>query len=275
MTATLGESPVTAFFEGDADFWGDVYGHEDAFGATIQRRHARAQAWIADLQLPASSSVLEVGCGAGFLSVALAQRGLAVTAVDAAPAMVSATRRRAADAGVAQRLAAAVADVHQLTFEPATFDLAVSLGVLPWLHTPAAAVAEMSRVLRPNGWLVMSADNRLSLVHLLDPLRNPSLAPLKHAISRRLRRAEPSQCRPRADSWKAVDRMLGDAGLQVVARTTCGFGPPTLFHRRLIPQRLASDLDRRLQALADRRVAGIHALGWHHMVLARKAAAGA
>ena len=65
--------------------------------------------------------------------------------------------------------------------------------------------------------------------------------------------------------------MLGDAGLQVVARTTCGFGPPTLFHRRLIPQRLASDLDRRLQALADRRVAGIHALGWHHMVLARKA----
>ena len=82
MTATLGESPVTAFFEGDADFWGDVYGHEDAFGATIQRRHARAQAWIADLQLPASSSVLEVGCGAGFLSVALAQRGLAVTAVE-------------------------------------------------------------------------------------------------------------------------------------------------------------------------------------------------
>lgn len=275
MTATLGDSPVTAFFDGDADFWGDVYGHVDAFGATIQRRHARALAWIAGLRLPASSSVLEVGCGAGFLSVALAHRGLAVTAVDAAPAMVSATRRRAADVGVTERLAAAVADVHQLAFEPASFDLAVALGVLPWLHMPAAAVAEMSRVLRPNGWLIMSADNRRSLVHLLDPLRNPSLAPLKHAIGRRLRPAEPSQCRPRADSWKAVDRMLGDAGLQVVARTSCGFGPLTLFHRRLMPDRLASDLDRGLQALADRRVAGIHALGWHHMVLARKATAAA
>lgn len=68
--------------------------------------------------------------------------------------------------------------------------------------------------------------------------------------------------------------MLGDAGLRVMAHTTCGFGPLTLFHRQVMPERLSSALDRRLQALADRRVAGIHALGWHHMVLARKAAAG-
>jgi ubiquinone/menaquinone biosynthesis C-methylase UbiE len=274
MTTSVASSPVTAFFEGDADFWSDVYGHEDAFGATIRRRHARARAWIDDLKLPLSTDVLEVGSGAGLLSVALAKRGLAVTAVDAAPAMVTATRRHAADAGVSERLTAALGDVHHLTFEPATFELAIALGVLPWLDAPATAVAEMSRVLRPNGWLIISADNRQSLVHLLDPLRNPSLAPLKRAISRRLRR-QTSQCEPRADRWKAVDRMLGDAGLRVMAHTTCGFGPLTLFHRRVMPERLSSDLDRRLQALADRRVASIHALGWHHMVLARKAAAGA
>jgi SAM-dependent methyltransferase len=273
MTASVASSPVASFFDGDADFWSEVYGHEDAFGATIQRRHARALAWIDDLKLPASSPALEVGCGAGLLSVALAQRGLAVTAVDAAPAMVTATQRHAEGAGVAERLAVGLGDVHRLTFEPASFELAIALGVLPWLHTPATAVAEMSRVLKPNGWLILSADNRLSLVHQLDPLSNPRIAALKQLVRRRSR-GEGSECRPRADPWKAVDRMLGDAGLRVLAHTTCGFGPLTLFHRRLMSQGRALHLDRRLQALADRRAPGIRALGWHHMVLARKAAAG-
>ncbi|MER3438124.1 MAG: hypothetical protein C4346_11355, partial [Chloroflexota bacterium] len=47
----------------------------------IWERHARALAWIDALSLPAGSRVLEIGGGAGLMTVALAQRGFQVGAV--------------------------------------------------------------------------------------------------------------------------------------------------------------------------------------------------
>jgi hypothetical protein len=52
--------------------------------------------------------------------------------------------------------------------------------------------------------------------------------------------------------------------------TTCGFGPLTIFRRQLLPAGLGAGLERRLQALADRRVPLVRAAGWHYMVLAQK-----
>ena len=51
---------------------------------------------------------------------------------------------------------------------------------------------------------------------------------------------------------------------------TCGFGPLTLFHRRVVPHRLGAALERGCRWLADRGVPGIRSAGWHYMVLARK-----
>ncbi|TNF27422.1 MAG: SAM-dependent methyltransferase [Deltaproteobacteria bacterium] len=56
----------------------------------------------------------------------------------------------------------AVADAEALPFEAGAFDVVVSNSVLHWLHdpelgrTPAKAVAELARVLRPGGWLALS-----------------------------------------------------------------------------------------------------------------------
>lgn len=262
---------VQQYFASEAPYWKDVYQSSDIFSTIIQRRHAIALAWIDRLALAPMTPVLEVGCGAGLLSVALCQRNLAVQAVDPVPAMVAQARRCAAGAGLGGHLRVDVGDAHALGFETATFQLVTALGVLPWLHSPGQAVREMARVLKPGGWLIISADNWARLIVLLDPARNPLLNPLKRTVKRALLGARALEgCRPRADRHADVDRMLRPAGLSVVDRTTCGFGPLTIVWQRFLPNRLELAMERRLQALADRRVPGIRSLGWHSLVLAKR-----
>ncbi len=262
---------VERLFESDADFWNNVYRGSDVFSAVIQRRYATAAGWVDQLSLAAGEPVLEVGCGAGVLAVELAQRLMTVYAVDSVEAMVALTRRRAAEAGVQPRLHVDLGDTHALEFADATFGLVIALGVLPWLHSPARAVNEMARVLKPGGWLILSADNRDCLVDRLDPLRNPLLAPIKRAVKRALKRPDPPvACVPRGDRRRDTDQMLAGTGFRKIRGLTCGFGPLTLFHRRVVPHRLGAALERGCQWLADRGVPGIRSAGWHYMVLAQK-----
>src|SRR5262245_40574203 len=65
--------------------WGEVYQCEDLFSVILQHRQARALSWIDALGLPAGSPVLEIGPGAGFMTVELARRGYSVQAADTTP----------------------------------------------------------------------------------------------------------------------------------------------------------------------------------------------
>jgi ubiquinone/menaquinone biosynthesis C-methylase UbiE len=262
---------VERLFEADADFWNDVYSRADVFSTVIQRRHATAVGWVDQLSLGPTVPVLEVGCGAGALAVELAQRPMTVYAVDSVQAMIALTRRRAVEAGVQQHLQVELGDTHALEFSDATFGLVIALGVLPWLRSPARAVSEMARVLKPGGWVILSADNRDCLVDWLDPLRNPLLVPIKRGVKRALKRPDPPMAWvPRGDRRRDTDQMLAGAGFRKIRGLTCGFGPLTLFHRHVLPHRLGAALDRGCQRLADRGVPGIRSAGWHYMVLARK-----
>ena len=267
----LADGRVEQYFASNAPFWKDVYGQAGVFSGTMRRRHAIALRWIERLNLEPGTRVLEVGCGAGLLSVALAQRGMSVHAIDPVPAMVVEARRSAEEAHVGQAMSIRVGDAHRLHFADASFTVVAALGVLPWLRDPAQAIDEMARVLKPGGWLVLSADNRARLPVLLDPVRNPALDGVKQTIKRWIvgPRADVGP-RPRADRRRDVDRMLYEAGLRKRAGATCGFGPLTLFWRRFLPERIEVRVERSLQALADRGLPGFRSTGWHYLVLAQK-----
>src|SRR5436853_19104 len=85
----------------------------------LAERQAAALNWIEGLGLKPEARVLEIGCGAGFLSVALAQRGLRVQAIDPAEAMVELARRHAVESGTAELLSVDFGDACALAFEGA------------------------------------------------------------------------------------------------------------------------------------------------------------
>jgi 2-polyprenyl-3-methyl-5-hydroxy-6-metoxy-1,4-benzoquinol methylase len=267
------QSFVDAHFEATASYWESVYEGASLSSVVYRQRRALALSWIDSLALRAGAPIVEVGCGPGLLSTALASRGFAVTAVDRVTDMLDAARLHAAEAGVSDRVSTVLGDVHSLEFDDGSFDLVLALGVLPWLHSPSAAMAEMARVLRPGGFLLASADNRAALTGFVEPLENPLLRPakerLKEALERRGRRRRAAK-RNRPVSRRELDRLIGSLGLVPVRWQTLGFGPFTFFRRRLLPERLGATLYDRLQVSADRGALGWRCAGAQHLFLARK-----
>jgi SAM-dependent methyltransferase len=97
----------------------------------------------------AGERLLEVGCGTGSLTFALARTVpfAELTAIDYADAYVAAARARNQD----PRIRIEQGDAAALRFPDAYFDRALSLLVLHFVPEPGGAVAEMRRVTRPGG----------------------------------------------------------------------------------------------------------------------------
>lgn len=76
------QGKVTAYFQSQSAFWNDIYTNRGVYAEIHRNRHSTVLTWIDSLPYPRDTNVLEVGCGAGYMSVALAQKGFRVHAID-------------------------------------------------------------------------------------------------------------------------------------------------------------------------------------------------
>jgi SAM-dependent methyltransferase len=113
-----------------------------------------------------SLTVLDVGGGTGGFAVPLAEAGHQVTVVDASPDALAALTRRAADAGVADRVRAVQGDGDALAslVEPGTADLVLCHAVLEVVDEPAGVVAAIAAALRPGGAVSLLVAGRAAAV---------------------------------------------------------------------------------------------------------------
>ncbi|NEB74021.1 class I SAM-dependent methyltransferase, partial [Streptomyces sp. SID14478] len=88
---------------------------------------------------------LDVGCGTGTVAEAARARGAQVTAVDAEPDMVEATRARVPEARTERAV------LPHLPYPDGEFDCVTANFVLNHVGDPIAALTELRRVLRPGG----------------------------------------------------------------------------------------------------------------------------
>jgi SAM-dependent methyltransferase len=163
--------------------------------------------------------VLDVGCGTGRFTGALERAGASVVGVDLDPDMLTVAAANLAG----PRL---VADGHRLPFATGAFDLTVALTLLEFVNDPARVVAELARVTRPGGRLLVAALNRASpwgLAHRRRLRRPPwnSARLLTRGTLRRLGRAHGT-----ARLQAALDAPSAVPGLPVVGPLLEGLGRP-------------------------------------------------
>ncbi|MFL5967431.1 MAG: class I SAM-dependent methyltransferase [Gaiellaceae bacterium] len=266
---------VVAAFDAASDYWDSIYEETTVEAVVYQTRRAVVERWLAGLPVAAGARVLEVGPGAGHTTVALAERGLDVDALDVSEPMLVRVAERARAAGVESRVHTRRGPAESVDAPGGAYALVVAVGLIPWVEDPARTVSELARVVEPGGWVLLTSDNRARLTFFLDPFVNPWLE-RSRAIGRRARDLVRRRQARRPDvlwhmySRRFVDDLLRANGLETVHAATIGFGPFTLAGRHVLSSRAGTRVHRALQRLADRRVPVLRATGSHYVVLARK-----
>ena len=124
--------------------WDDPVLQEIFFGAEERHFLARAAA--------IGPRVLELGCGEGDLALALAERGLDVTAIDLSPERVRAAEKRPVKGKVPRFL---VGDLNTMELPAGPFDGVVAHDALHHVVALEDLLARVERVLRPGGTLLV------------------------------------------------------------------------------------------------------------------------
>jgi ubiquinone/menaquinone biosynthesis C-methylase UbiE len=161
--------------------------------------HAKS---LVEQSVPPTAQALDIGCGAGHLSFALAPSVARMIALDPSPNMLATVAKVASARGLTQ-IETQQANAESLPFSDATFSLVCTrYSTHHWTQLDSA-LREMQRVLRPDGYLliidVLGGDDPLVDTHLqaIELLRDPS------HVRNRTRR-----------EWHALLEAAGFSGLQ-------------------------------------------------------------
>ena len=115
------------------------------------------------------AAVLDVGCGLGGISIALASVSRKVVGVEVSEDFAQFARRRASGMGI-KNVEFVVSSAEQLDMSAASVDLIIMNDVVEHFADPPAAIAQGARVLKRGGHAFVLAPNRNSLsVTLCDP----------------------------------------------------------------------------------------------------------
>jgi ubiquinone/menaquinone biosynthesis C-methylase UbiE len=166
--------------------------------------------------------LLDLGCGTGRFTAFLAGVfGARTLGIDGSPAMLTARARGAGETSArGPALAFAAADAAALPLRRATIDLALLSMVYHLLEPAEPALAELHRVIRPGGWVVVRTPTR----ELLDRVEFLAFFPQARAIddARIPPRAELRVAFQRAGfaphAWKVVEQEFAATPLEALER---------------------------------------------------------
>ncbi len=178
----------------------------DTFAAYAPKADVNLETRFSEALGPAGQGrILDLACGPGVVSAALAKTARHVTAFDATPAMLKKARARCEEAGL-DNVSFEQGDATNLPFADSTFDAVVTRLAIHHFERPEDVVSHVYRSLRPGGRFVI-ADVLVS--------DNPEEAMLQNAIEN-LR--DPSHVR--MFPAEELDRLVNNAGFRILDTST-------------------------------------------------------
>ena len=164
---TNARTDADAIKHADAESYDPVTDPYDRFVGRYSGRYVERVAFLAEFG--PGDRVLDVGTGTGIMALHAADRvgeSGQVTGIDLSEGMLAHARAKADKAKLVGRVEFRRMDAEHLELGDATFDTAVSLFALRHFPDPDAALAQMYRVLRPEGRLVVAVGGGASLLSL-------------------------------------------------------------------------------------------------------------
>jgi SAM-dependent methyltransferase len=135
-----------------AEYYGGGTGRFPAPIERLQRSLYRRRATSIERMLGHKGSILDIGCGPGFLLREFRERGWQMHGTEF-------SERSAAHARDVLRLPISVGDVSHLKLEDGTFDVVVMWHVLEHMIDPQTTIAQVARLLRPGGIFLCAVPN--------------------------------------------------------------------------------------------------------------------
>ncbi|HEX4404017.1 MAG TPA: methyltransferase domain-containing protein [Polyangia bacterium] len=158
------ETRTANFFDQYAGDFSAIYGNDHTpvnaivnrlFRKSMMLRYERTLAGCNPIQ---GKTVIDIGCGPGHYSVALAERGAArVLGVDFASGMIDIAKQRAQRANVSDRCTFTLGDFLEVTGDE-KFDYAVVMGFMDYIEDPKALMEKVLRVCRGKAFFSFPAD---------------------------------------------------------------------------------------------------------------------
>lgn len=152
-----------AFYDELHDDWYTAYNHPIAL---LRAENQVRNPWIIEEiaeRLKKKITVLDVGCGAGLLTNALALAGHNVTGIDLSEHSLNIGKERDAT----KKVTYIHGNAYTLPFPDETFEVVCAMDILEHVENPSSLIQEASRVLKKNGLFFFHTFNRNPLSYLI------------------------------------------------------------------------------------------------------------
>ena len=133
-------------------FWDHVAGVYDIFANIINRKTHKGLRARVEAEISATDEVLECACGTGLLSGVIARKCKSLVATDFSPKMLQKARRKYRSY---TNIEFREGNILQIEYPDEHFDIVVAANVIHLLDEPYKALAELDRVCRKGGKIIL------------------------------------------------------------------------------------------------------------------------